>query len=63
MSDEILPSDQKRVKKQAKFTYLLSFRESFWRRNKNGWRTKGVGEGGVIKAIENRVEKQLLDTD
>ena len=29
MSDEILPSDQKRVKKQAKFTYLLSFRESF----------------------------------
>ena len=45
-SEEILPSDQRRVIEQAKFTYSLS---------------RVLQK--QIKALENRFEKNFLDTD
>ena len=38
--EEILPPDQKRVMKQAKFTYKKGFRKSFRKTNKNDWRSR-----------------------
>ena len=56
--NEILPSDQSRLIKQAKFTYspLVKALEK---------QTKTIEDQGEkqIKAIKNRVKKQLLDTD
>ena len=37
--DEILPSNQKQIREQAKF-YLLSSWQSFWESNKNNWRSE-----------------------
>ena len=55
---EILPSDQSRIKEQAKFTYLRL-------RKASEKQTKTIEEQGEkqIKAIETRVQKQLLDAD
>ena len=35
--DEILPSNQKQIRGQAKF-HLFSSWQSFWKSNKNNWR-------------------------
>ena len=56
--EETLPSDQRQIIEQAKFTYshLGKTLEK---------QTKTIEEQGEkqIKAIENRVKEQLLDTD
>ena len=56
--EEILPSDQSRIIEQAKFTY--SPLGKVLEKQKNLIQDQRKKQ---IKAIENRVEKQLLDTD
>ena len=55
---EILPSDRSRILEQSKFTYS-PLAKALEKQTKV---IKGQGEK-QIKAIENRVEKQFLDTD
>ena len=37
--EDILPSNQQQIIEQAKF-YLFSFGKSFWKTNKNNWRSR-----------------------
>ena len=37
--EEILPSNQRQIIEQAKFA-IFSFRKSFWKTNKNDWRSR-----------------------
>ena len=56
--EEILPSDQRRVKKQAKLTYS-PLEKAFEKQTK----TIEEQREKQIKTLENWVEKKFLDTD
>ena len=56
--EEILPSNQRQIIGQAKFEYF-AMGKAFEKQKK----TIEDQRGKQIKAIENRVEKKILDTD